>query len=171
MDIVVKKSGLNRYRLAFGTWAVRCAIGRSGMIRGKREGDGASPVGVWPLRRVFYRPDRLPRPVTKLCTVEMSPADGWCDAPTDKNYNRLVKLPYPASAEDMWRTDNIYDIVIELGYNDDPIVPGKGSAIFLHLSRKGYTGTAGCVAIARKDMDALLGKVQPGVKIHIDDTA
>jgi L,D-peptidoglycan transpeptidase YkuD (ErfK/YbiS/YcfS/YnhG family) len=171
MDIVVTKSGPDNYRLSYGTWSVRCAIGRSGMIRDKREGDGGTPVGTWPVRRVFYRPDRLAKPATKLRTVALSPADGWCDAPGDKNYNRLVKLPYPASAEDMWRDDAIYDVVMELGYNDDPVVPGKGSAIFLHLSRKNYSGTAGCVAIAPKDMTKLLAKLEPGAAIHVDDGA
>ena len=150
---------------------MRCAVGRSGMIRDKREGDGGTPVGVWPLRRVFFRPDQLDAPETKLRVVELSPADGWCDAPGDKNYNRMVKLPYPASAEDMWRHDGIYDIVVELGYNDDPVVPGKGSAIFLHLARPKYDGTAGCVAVALKDMRALLKLAAPGAKIHVDDGA
>lgn len=171
MKLVVRKANKGQFRLSVDNLAMRCALGRSGMIRDKREGDGGTPVGVWPLRRVFFRPDKLPRPETRLRVVELSPADGWCDAPKDRNYNRLVKLPYPASAEDMWRSDDIYDVVVELGYNDDPVVPGKGSAIFLHLARPGYTPTAGCVAVALEDMRALLALVEPGSKIHIDDTA
>ncbi len=168
--MVVRKAGKGRYRLSIDNLAMRCAIGRSGMIRDKREGDGGTPVGVWPLRRVFFRPDKLPRPETLLRAVEISPADGWCDAPKDRNYNRLVKLPYPASAEDMWRSDDIYDIVVELGYNDDPVVPGKGSAIFLHLARPDYSATAGCVAVALEDMRALLALVKQGAQIQIDDS-
>jgi L,D-peptidoglycan transpeptidase YkuD (ErfK/YbiS/YcfS/YnhG family) len=169
MKLEVRKAPRGRYRLTIANLSMRCAVGRTGMTRTKREGDGGTPVGSWPLRRVFFRPDRLPRPETRLRTVEISPADGWCDAPADKNYNKLVKLPYPASAEDMWRDDEIYDIVVELGYNDDPIVPGKGSAIFLHLSRPKYTPTAGCVAVALEDMRALLALVTPGAKIQIVD--
>lgn len=170
MDMFVKTAAGGRYRLTMGDLSVRCAVGRSGMIRDKREGDGGTPVGIWPLRRVFFRPDKLEAPETKLRVVELSPADGWCDAHADKNYNRMVKLPYPASAEDMWRDDDIYDIVVELGYNDDPVVPGKGSAIFLHLARPSYAGTAGCVAVALKDLRAILKLAGPGSKIHVDDT-
>jgi L,D-peptidoglycan transpeptidase YkuD (ErfK/YbiS/YcfS/YnhG family) len=167
MDMFVRKSGAGRYRLSMGGLKMRCAVGRSGMIRDKREGDGGTPVGVWPLRRVFFRPDKGDRPETGLRVVALSPADGWCDAPADKNYNRMVKLPYPASAEEMWRSDDVYDIVVELGYNDDPVVPGKGSAIFLHLSRPDYSPTAGCVAVSLPDMKALLKQSAPGTMIHI----
>jgi L,D-peptidoglycan transpeptidase YkuD (ErfK/YbiS/YcfS/YnhG family) len=170
MTITVRKSAKGKYQLFSGNLTMRCAVGRSGMVRDKREGDGGTPVGAWPLRRVFFRPDKVARPKTKLRTVEISPADGWCDAPGDKNYNRLVKLPYPASAEDMWRNDDVYDIVVELGYNDDPVVPGKGSAIFLHIARPDYSPTAGCIAVALPDMQALLAQLDADVAIHIDDS-
>ncbi len=147
---------------------MRCAIGRTGMTTLKAEGDGGTPVGTWPLRRVFYRQDRVSCPVTGLPTTIISPDDGWCDAPADPNYNRPVKLPYPASAEEMWRQDNVYDIVVELGYNDDPVIDGRGSAIFLHLARANYEPTAGCVAVALDDMRALLALLKPGAVIRID---
>lgn len=161
MDITVKATGKGQYSLTIGELSMACAVGRSGIKPNKREGDGATPVARMPLRRVFYREDRLPKPDTRLKTRPILPNDGWCDAPNDKNYNRLVRLPYPASAEDMWRQDAIYDIVIELGYNDDPVVPGLGSAIFLHLARGKYEGTAGCVAVSLEDMRALLALVEP----------
>jgi L,D-peptidoglycan transpeptidase YkuD (ErfK/YbiS/YcfS/YnhG family) len=170
MKMIVTKSGA-AYELAFEGFSMRCSVGRSGFIRNKREGDGGTPIGTWPVRRVFYRADKIAKPETKLRLVEIGPADGWCDAPNDPNYNRLVKLPYPASAEDMWRDDDIYDVVVELGYNDDPVVPGKGSAIFLHLARKDYSPTAGCVAVALKDMRAILKRCAPGVEIQIGDGA
>jgi L,D-peptidoglycan transpeptidase YkuD (ErfK/YbiS/YcfS/YnhG family) len=171
MKMLVTKTPGDRYGLTFGALSMRCAVGRAGMVRDKMEGDGGSPVGTWPLRRVFFRADKVAKPQTKLQVVEISPADGWCDAPGDRNYNRLVKLPYPASAEDMWRKDDIYDIVVELGYNDDPVVPGKGSAIFLHIARKDYSPTAGCIAVSLKNMRALLALCQPGVEIQISGTA
>lgn len=171
MKMHVKKTKAGGYSLTFDGLSMRCAVGRSGLILNKKEGDGGTPIGTWPLRRVFYRADKVAKPKTKLRVLEIGPADGWCDAPDDPNYNRLVKLPYPASAEDMWRDDDIYDVVVELGYNDDPVVPGKGSAIFLHLAREDYSPTAGCVAVALDDMRAVLERCDPGVEIQIDGGA
>jgi len=150
--------------------AVRCALGKAGVIAAadKREGDNKSPVGVWAIREVLYRPDVYPEgPKTALPIKAMAPDDGWCDAPGDPNYNRPVKLPYPASAERMWRDDAVYDLVGILAHNDDPPVPGMGSAIFLHLARDGYPGTEGCVALARTDLEALLAVAKPGDAIEI----
>ena len=152
-----------------GERRVRCALGPAGVVAAaaKREGDGASPAGVWPIREVFYRPDRGPPPATEFRVRAMTPDDGWCDDPADPAYNRPVKLPYPASAESLWREDGLYDIVVILGHNDDPVVPGMGSAIFLHVARPDYSPTQGCVAIARRDLEALLDRVQPGDAIEI----
>ena len=113
----------------------RAAIGPSGIGVKAGEGDGITPIGAFPVREIFYRADRIARPDTRLPLRALEQNDGWCDAPDDPNYNRLVKLPYPASAEQMWREDHLYDLVVVLGYNDDPVVPGKGSAIFLHLAK------------------------------------
>src|SRR4051812_42230992 len=112
----------------------RCALGKGGVIEqaAKEEGDGASPLGVWPIRGVLYRPDQGPAPTTALPVSPIGPDDGWCDAADDPAYNQPVTLPYPASAERMWRDDEVYDIVVILAHNDDPPAPGKGSAIFLH---------------------------------------
>jgi L,D-peptidoglycan transpeptidase YkuD (ErfK/YbiS/YcfS/YnhG family) len=148
---------------------VRCALGPAGVIPAadKREGDGASPAGVWPIRRVLYRPDRGPPPVTALPVAPIAPDDGWCDAPEDPGYNRAVKLPYPASAEAMWRDDHLYDLVVVLGYNDDLPTPGLGSAIFLHLAKPDYAPTHGCVAVARADLERLLADARPGDAVAI----
>jgi L,D-peptidoglycan transpeptidase YkuD (ErfK/YbiS/YcfS/YnhG family) len=149
----------------------QCALGREGVIpaEDKREGDGCSPLGVWPIRRVLYRPDRQAPPETALPIEAMAPDDGWCDAPTDPNYNRQVKLPYPASCEQMWREDGVYDIVVVLGHNDDPVRPAMGSAIFLHLAKPGYPGTEGCVALDIADMRRLLELAEPGAAVAIVD--
>ena len=145
------------------------AFGKGGFkpAADKRESDGASPIGVWPLRRVLYRPDKGPGPVTALSVEAINREDGWCDAPEDPAYNRPVTLPYPASAERMWRDDDVYDLVVILGHNDDPVVPGAGSAIFLHLARDGYPPTEGCVALARPDLEALLALARPGDAVQI----
>jgi L,D-peptidoglycan transpeptidase YkuD (ErfK/YbiS/YcfS/YnhG family) len=97
----------------------------------------------------------------------ITPEDGWCDAPADPNYNRPVSHPYPASAERMWREDEIYDLVAVLGHNDDPVVPDLGSAIFLHLARPDYAPTEGCVALARPHLEALLAQARPGDAVEI----
>ncbi|OAN53083.1 L,D-transpeptidase family protein [Magnetospirillum moscoviense] len=141
---------------------VACRLGRSGIIVDKREGDGATPVGAWPLRRVLYRPDRLPRPVTELPVAEICPADGWCDDPAHPDYNRPVGLPHPARCEKMWRDDHLYDVVVVLGHNDDPPLAGLGSAIFLHVADPGGKPTEGCVAVALPDLLELLADCRPG---------
>ena len=148
---------------------VRCALGRAGVkpAADKREGDLASPIGIWPIRRLLYRPDRASAPVTELPALPIAPDDGWCDAPDDPAYNRPVKLPYPASAERMWRDDYLYDLVLVLGHNDDPPVSGMGSCIFLHLARPGYAPTEGCIALARPDAVALLAVARPGDAVQI----
>ena len=153
-----------------------CALGKGGVVPAadKREGDGCSPLGVWPVRRVLYRPDRTFGALGGLLkagieTAPIAPNDGWCDAPGDRNYNRPVKLPYPVSAERMWRDDHVYDVVIVLGHNDDPVVPLMGSAIFVHLARPDYAPTEGCVALSRSDMAILLNQLERGSAISIVD--
>ena len=155
--------------LDIGERRVRCALGPAGVIPAieKREGDGASPAGVWPIREVIYRPDRGPPPATEIRVRCMAQDDGWCDDPADRAYNRPVTLPYPASAEALWRDDGVYDIVVVLGHNDDPPIRGMGSAIFLHLCRPGYPPTEGCVAVTRADLEDLLQRAHPGDAIEI----
>jgi len=149
--------------------AMRCAIGKGGTkpAAEKREGDGASPIGQWPLRRVLYRADRISAPNTHLPTAPIAPGDGWCDAPDDPNYNRPVPLPYPASAETLWREDHVYDIIVILGHNDDPVVPGAGSAIFWHLARPDFRPTEGCVAVPLDVMLVALAAAKPGDALEI----
>lgn len=148
---------------------MRCAIGRSGMIASahKREGDGASPVGVWPLRRVYFRADRLSAPRTGLPVQALSPDDGWCDSPDDPHYNRPVRHPYGASAERLWRDDAVYDVIVVLGHNDDPVVPGGGSAIFLHVAHADYRPTEGCIALALPDLLQVLALASSGAALEI----
>ncbi|MGQ9366317.1 L,D-transpeptidase family protein [Azospirillum sp. ST 5-10] len=150
---------------------VRCTLGRGGVRRDKREGDGATPAGRFPLRRVLWRADRLPRPETGLPTAAIAPADGWCDDPGDPAYNRPVTLPYPGRHERMWRDDHVYDLVVVLGHNDDPVVPGRGSAVFMHLVHPGGTPTAGCVALAGDALLALLRDCGPASVLRIDSPA
>ena len=146
---------------------VRCALGKAGVTAAKREGDLATPVGCFALRGVRYRPDRLAEPVTRLPVAPLTPNDGWCDDPDHPDYNRPVGLPHPARAETLWRDDGIYDVIVILGHNDDPPAPGLGSAIFLHVARPGYTGTDGCVALARADLLELLTTLGPDDRLCV----
>lgn len=141
-------------RLVFQGRTFRCALGRGGVIDAarKREGDGGTPTGLLPLRRLHYRADRLAIPRSPLPRNPIAPDDLWCDDPVHESYNRLVRRPFTASHEEMWRSDELYDIVGELGWNDAPVVPGRGSAIFLHLARPDYGPTAGCVALSCADL-------------------
>jgi L,D-peptidoglycan transpeptidase YkuD (ErfK/YbiS/YcfS/YnhG family) len=145
----------------------RCALGRGGVRADKREGDGATPVGQFPFRRLLYRPDRLARPATGLPIIEIKPEDGWCDDPSDGAYNQAVPLPYPASAENLWRDDHLYDLVVIMGHNDDPVVPGLGSAVFMHIASPDYGPTEGCVALARDDLLSLLRDLDSDSQILI----
>ncbi len=149
--------------------AFRCALGKGGIIGAelKREGDGASPLGIWPMRRLFYRADRLARPETGLPAIALREHDGWCDAPGHALYNRPVTLPFAPSHEKLWREDHVYDLIVELGYNDDPVVPGHGSAIFFHLAHEDYRPTEGCIALAQADMLQVLPLCDPGTLLEI----
>lgn len=161
---------------------IPCVIGRSGLMGagGKREGDGATPDAVLPFRRVLYRADRFARPDTALPVRAIAADDGWCDAPGDRGYNRPVRTPYPASHEVLRRDDGRYDVIVVLGWNDDPPALcddgcGRGSAIFLHCAERldgapaqpgdaaqTLKPTEGCVAIARESLAALLRHVPAG---------
>lgn len=163
MDILVYGDG----RAAWNGRDMRCALGPAGVAADKREGDGATPAGRFPLRRVLYRSDRRAAPRTVLAARPLAPDDGWCDDPADARYNRPVRLPYPASAEALWRDDHIYDLVVVLGYNDDPVVAGRGSAVFLHLARPGFAPTAGCVALAEADLERVLAECDASTRLCV----
>src|SRR5262245_65365146 len=148
-------------RIALAHDVRRAALGRGSIRALKREGDGATPLGRFPIRQVFYRADRGMRPRTKLPIHAIRADDGWCDDPADRNYNRLIKLPSRRSAEGLKRADPLYDLVLVLGYYDRPRVPGRGSAIFVHLARPGFTPTEGCIALSRRDLTMLLARLSP----------
>ncbi|MCW5752218.1 MAG: L,D-transpeptidase family protein [Alphaproteobacteria bacterium] len=149
-----------------------CALGRGGRRADKREGDGATPTGRFPLRRMLYRADRMARPATRLPVRAIAPDDGWCDDPADgANYNRPVRLPHRSSAERLWRPDHLYDLIVVLGHNDDPPVPFVGSAIFLHLARDAYAPTEGCVALEQAHLLWLLARAAEGDLLVVEPPA
>lgn len=144
-----------------------CRLGRTGRRVGKREGDGATPVGRWPLTEVLYRRDRVLPPSVDLARRAIRATDGWCDASTDRNYNRPIVHPYPESAEYLWRQDGLYDVVVILDYNRRPRRRGAGSAIFMHLMHPAGTPTAGCIALSRRDLGIVLGRISRGAVLVV----
>jgi L,D-peptidoglycan transpeptidase YkuD (ErfK/YbiS/YcfS/YnhG family) len=154
-------------RLMLRDLLFRCALGKAGVRPAgeKREGDGATPAARLPLRRVYYRADRGPPPRCAVPVEPLSSGDGWCDAPGHRAYNRLVALPFDASHEALWRDDALYDVIGVLGWNDAPVQPGRGSAIFLHLARPDFRPTEGCIALAAPDLRRVLEAGLRGIEV------
>jgi L,D-peptidoglycan transpeptidase YkuD (ErfK/YbiS/YcfS/YnhG family) len=160
MDLIVQaKLGETRGTARLGDRAFPCALGRAGLIADKREGDGGTPIGRFPFRTLLYRADRMPHIETRLPARHIERTDGWCDDPASADYNRLIRLPHPARHEDLWLADHLYDLVVVIGHNDDPVVKGAGSAVFVHLARDDWGPTAGCIAFRREDLLAILVQV------------
>ncbi|WP_151719833.1 L,D-transpeptidase family protein [Gemmobacter serpentinus] len=165
MDLIVTRQDQG-WQARFGDRVWQAGVGRSGIAVKQIEGDGVSPIGCWPIRRVLYRADKLDAaPVSVFPTAEIAADDGWCDAPNHPDYNRPVKLPFAASHEEMWRKDDLYDIVVVLGQNDDPVIPGAGSAVFLHIASAGYGSTAGCATLTRADLLEFLSLAQADTRL------
>ena len=158
---------VNGNQLLFKGKIYRCAIGKAGFSSDKREGDGATPLGRFALRECWYRADRLPMPKSGLPLKVIDETDGWCDDPESPAYNKHVKLPYSFSHEELWRKDHRYDLIVPLGYNDGPILPGKGSAIFMHIAAPDYAGTEGCVALEQGDLLEVLTDCDASTIIEI----
>ncbi len=174
MDILVTPVCENPSRgiLKFGAKTYPCALGMGGIIHDKNEGDHKSPVGKFRLRSIYYRYDKLEVPIySKVPLMALLKEDGWCDDPEDIAYNKSVMLPYHASAEKLWRDDDLYDVLVVLGYNDTPVQPGKGSAIFMHvapdLESNEYLGTEGCVSLKKDHLLELLPIFTPETFLQI----
>lgn len=145
----------------------RCVVGAGGVREDKVEGDAASPAGEFPLRRLYFRNDRLVLPKVRLPARPIAEHDGWCDDPRSPAYNRLVRVPNEWSHEKMWREDGLYDLVVVVGYNDDPPEGEWGSAIFLHIARDDYGPTQGCIAFARDDLMELVPLLGPDTRLRV----
>src|SRR5215471_10468484 len=153
--------------LLAGHRAVPVILGRSGIAANKREGDGATPRGSFRLVRLWWRADRLPRPRTLLPVRRIGRDDAWIEDPTDRRYNRAVRRRTDEPGDRLWRSDHLYDLIIELDHNSRPRVAGRGSAVFIHVARPGFGPTAGCVALERKHLWWLLSRVGPKTRIKI----
>ncbi len=171
VSVLARSHAAQQAILAVGNLRLHCALGRSGSRVAKREGDGATPIGIWHPVRIFYRADRQSRPLSSLPIKRLKPEDGWCDATMNRNYNRFVRLPYSASAENLWRSDHVYDIVVVLDHNTRPRRRHCGSAIFVHLARPDFTPTEGCIALTRRDLCLLLASISRRTRFAVHSTS
>jgi L,D-peptidoglycan transpeptidase YkuD (ErfK/YbiS/YcfS/YnhG family) len=154
--IIVKRSE----NLLFKKLKFKCSLGKNGVTKNKVEGDKCTPSGIYRLKQVFYRADRINKITTNLKKIKIKKNMGWCDDPSSKRYNRLIKIPYKFSHEKLYRKDHIYDIVVILNYNMNPVVKKRGSAIFMHITKKNYLKTLGCIALKKNDLLEILNKVK-----------
>ena len=145
----------------------KVALGRSGIKANKREGDGATPAGRYRLVRVWWRPDRLPRPRTLLPTRPITRLDGWCEDPSDRRYNRAIRISPGRPGDRLWRSDDLYDLILEIDHNKRPRVSGRGSAVFVHVARAELAPTAGCISLPIKALKQLIARLGPKTTITI----
>ena len=153
--------------LYFDKYKIKCAIGKRGITSKKVEGDKKTPKGTFTLKSIFYRKDRISKIKSKLKKNSIKKNMGWCDDISSKHYNKMIKFPFDLSAEKLWLKNNVYDVIIVINYNLKPIIKNKGSAIFLHIAKKNYAHTRGCVAITKKNMILLASKINNKTKITI----
>ena len=161
--IIVKKSGYLKYK----NFKFRCALGKAGIKEKKFEGDNITPRGTYRIIKVFYRSDRIKNLTTRITKIKIKKNMGWCDDFKSKDYNKLIKIPFKYSYEKLFRTDHIYDVVILINYNYKPIIRNKGSAIFIHIAKKNYQKTAGCIALKKKHLLKILSNIKKNEKIKI----
>ena len=162
--IIINKSGYLKYKdLKF-----KCALGKSGIGNKKIEGDNITPKGNFKIIKIYYRKDRLKKISSKFRLIEITKNMGWCDDPKSKKYNQLIKLPTKYSHEILYRRDNIYDLILVLNYNMKPTIKNKGSAIFIHMAKKNYKKTAGCIALKKYNLIFLIKEINKNTKVIIN---
>ena len=160
---------INKKYLTYNKFKVKCAVGKRGIGIKKKEGDLITPKGKYKIKFLLYRKDRVKNIKTKLRTVTIKKNMGWCDDPNSKKYNKLIKLPYDHSYEKLYKTNNTYDVVLVLNYNMMPIRKNKGSAIFIHVAKRNYNKTEGCVAVNKKSLLKIIKKIDGRTLVNISD--
>jgi L,D-peptidoglycan transpeptidase YkuD (ErfK/YbiS/YcfS/YnhG family) len=150
-----------------GSWCVPVALGRAGIRANKREGDGGTPRGRFRPVRLWWRADRLPRPLTQLPVRPIGRTDAWCEHPGDRHYNRPFRRSASEPGDRLWRQDRLYDIIVEIDHNTRPRIAGRGSAVFVHVARPGFAPTAGCIALKPRDLRMLVRRLSQKTRIMI----
>ena len=145
---------INKKYLTYNQYKVKCAVGKRGVNLKKKEGDFITPIGLYKIKYILYRKDRIKQIPSKLRKIIIKKNMGWCDDPKSKQYNKLIKLPFSYGYEQLFKKENIYDIVLVLNYNMNPVKKDKGSAIFVHVAKKNYEKTRGCVAVKKLTVNA-----------------
>ncbi len=161
--IIINKSGYLKYK----NFKFKCALGKRGIGKKKREGDKITPIGTYKIFKIYYRKDRLKKINSKIKLHKINKNFAWCDDRLSEKYNQLIKLPTKYGHEKLYRRDNIYDLILVLNYNMKPVIKNKGSAIFIHVSRKNYKSTAGCVALKKVDLIKLTKEIKKNTKVLI----
>ena len=161
--IIVKKSGYLKYK----KFKFRCALGKGGIKQKEREGDFITPKGKFKLIKIYYRSDRIKKINSTLKTIKIKKNMGWCDDVSSNYYNKQIKISKKIGHEKLHRKDNLYDIIVVLNYNLNPIIKGKGSAIFLHVAKKNYNKTQGCIALKKNELLSLVSKIKKNTQIRI----
>ena len=162
--IIINKSGY----LKFKNLKFKCALGKAGIGKKKIEGDNITPKGTFEIVKIYYRNDRIKKIYSKIKLFKINKKMGWCNDPISKKYNQLIKLPSKYTHEKLHRRDNVYDLVVVLNYNTTPIIKNKGSAIFIHVAKKNYKKTEGCVALKKKHLVKLIENIKSKTKIIIN---
>lgn len=161
--IIVKNPGY----LIYKNFKFRCSLGINGIKNKKKEGDGITPKGIFKLKKIYYRKDKVKNIVTKVKKIKITKDMGWCDDPKSKFYNKLIRLPSKFGHEKLYRKDDIYNLIIVLDYNMNPVIKNKGSAIFIHLAKKNYKPTQGCMGLKQNDLIKLIKMIKKNQKIKI----
>tara|TARA_B100001057_G_C22668637_1_gene878919 strand:- start:38 stop:538 length:501 start_codon:yes stop_codon:yes gene_type:complete len=159
---------INKKYLKYNHYKVKCAIGKRGIGQKKKEGDLITPIGQYKIRYILYRKDRIKKIQSKLKKIVIKKSMGWCDDSKSKKYNKLINLPFNYNYEKLFRSENIYDIILVLNYNMSPIKKNKGSAIFIHVAKKNYKRTQGCVAVKKSDLLKILKEIKINTKVKIE---
>ncbi len=162
--IIVKKSGYLKYKnLKF-----RCALGKGGVKKKTMEGDNITPKGIFKIIKIYYRPDKIKKIKTLIKKIKIKKNMGWCDDPSSRFYNKLINLPTKYSHEKLYRNDRLYDLIVVLSYNTNPIIKNKGSAIFIHIAKNSYKKTKGCIALKKEHLIEIISKIKKNTKIKIN---
>ena len=160
---------INKNYLTFKNYKVKCAICKRGIGYKRKEGDLITPKGDFKIKYILYRKDRIKKIQTKIKKIIIKKNMGWCDDPKSKNYNKLIKLPSVYNFEKIYKKENIYDIIIVLNYNMNPTLKNKGSAIFIHIAKRNYKKTEGCVAIKKTHLLKIIKKIKKNTKVKIEN--